>query len=565
MHDDIGLGTDSAQPQGWDRQRWSRMETATLLAAYEASAGTNGERARADDQGVPRSTVRYWESRRDEQLAGDAGAAAFFNSPGGTAALHRVVMAAMLVMMFVGPCGVRLVQLFLRLSGLSRYVASSVGSLHKLSKQVEEQVLAFEDEERPRLAAQMAPKSITGCLDETFHPDICLVAMEPVSGFVLLEKYSDKRDAAHWDTAVTDALRGLPVEMVQATSDEARGIIHMVTESLEAHHSPDVFHVQHEVTKATSAPLAAAVRAKLGAVQEASERVSACREAQRVYAEQRRGPGRPPDLDGALAKATDAQHDAGAALADAMANQEQMREVNRGISQAYHPFDLDTGQARSGAALEKRLLEFFRKARQVVVAAGLPERCEKAVAKAGRVVDAMVDTHNFFHRVVVEEVTALHLPATVHEPVLALLIPALYLQRAARKASTAAVRREIEAVATRLMTALQATAWAALDATTGAAILKTAQDCADLFQRSSSCVEGRNGQLALHHHALHRLTAGKLRALTIIHNYFLRRPDGSTAAQRFFGAPHKDLFDWLVFHVSPPPRPVMSTTQSYDA
>lgn len=31
-------------------------------------------------------------------------------------------------------------------------------------------------------------------------------------------------------------------------------------------------------------------------------------------------------------------------------------------------------------------------------------------------------------------------------------------------------------------------------------IEKVAQECAELFQRSSSCVEGRNGQLALRHH-----------------------------------------------------------------
>ena len=34
---------------------------------------------------------------------------------------------------------------------------------------------------------------------------------------------------------------------------------------------------------------------------------------------------------------------------------------------------------------------------------------------------------------------------------------------------------------------------------------KAARHCAQLFQRSSSCVEGRNAQLALRHHGIHRL------------------------------------------------------------
>ena len=36
-------------------------------------------------------------------------------------------------------------------------------------------------------------------------------------------------------------------------------------------------------------------------------------------------------------------------------------------------------------------------------------------------------------------------------------------------------------------------------------ILKIALECRQLFQRSSSCVEGRNGQLSLRHHSLHRI------------------------------------------------------------
>jgi len=79
---------------------------------------------------------------------------------------------------------------------------------------------------------------------------------------------------------------------------------------------------------------------------------------------------------------------------------------------------------------------------------------------------------------------------------------------------------------------------------------------ADLFQRSSSCVEGRNGQLSLYHHGCHRLRGRKLPALTAIHNYHIRRPDGTTAAERFFGRGHPLLFELVLARVSrlPPPR-----------
>jgi len=89
-----------------------------------------------------------------------------------------------------------------------------------------------------------------------------------------------------------------------------------------------------------------------------------------------------------------------------------------------------------------------------------------------------------------------------------------------------------------------------------------AQQAADLFQRSSSCVEGRNGQLALRHHSLHRLSNGKLAALAVVHNYYVTRSDGTTAAERFFGSKPADLFGWLVDHLEVPARPAAKRSKA---
>jgi hypothetical protein len=85
--------------------------------------------------------------------------------------------------------------------------------------------------------------------------------------------------------------------------------------------------------------------------------------------------------------------------------------------------------------------------------------------------------------------------------------------------------------------------------------IKKRQELAETFQRSSSCVEGRNGALSLNHHRFHRLNARTLKALTIVHNFDVRRSDGTTAAERFFEAKHANLFDSLVANVRIPGRP----------
>ena len=75
------------------------------------------------------------------------------------------------------------------------------------------------------------------------------------------------------------------------------------------------------------------------------------------------------------------------------------------------------------------------------------------------------------------------------------------------------------------------------------------------FHRSSSAVEGRNGCLAQMYHCGRGLTQKRLAALTVIHNFGLKRTDGTTAAERFFGAQFPDLFEWLMEQMGPLPLP----------
>lgn len=75
------------------------------------------------------------------------------------------------------------------------------------------------------------------------------------------------------------------------------------------------------------------------------------------------------------------------------------------------------------------------------------------------------------------------------------------------------------------------------------------------FQRTSSAVEGRNGYLSGLHHANRGFTEETLKVLTIIHNFDLKRDDGTTAAQRLFGKPFPDLFESVVLNMGELPRP----------
>lgn len=74
------------------------------------------------------------------------------------------------------------------------------------------------------------------------------------------------------------------------------------------------------------------------------------------------------------------------------------------------------------------------------------------------------------------------------------------------------------------------------------------------FQRTSS-VEGLIGYLSRLHQANRGFNEQTLNVLTIIHNFDLKRDDGTTAVQRLFDKPFPDLFVSVVLNMGELPRP----------
>jgi hypothetical protein len=544
-------------PQNAKQPRWDRTRTTAEVVEFEAARERAvSQREFAQERGVPRSTLQHWLARK-AGIDAEPELIAFFESPVGLAFLHRLVIAAHLVFTQVGPCGLRLICQFLELSKLDCFVAASYGSQQQVGQKMEAEIGAFGAQERSLLAVGMGPKKISVCEDETFHPETCLVAIEPVSGFILVEKYAAARDAKTWDEALKQATRGLEVEVVQSCSDEAQGILRHVREGLGAHHSPDLFHVQQELHKATSLQLQSQVTKASQEVEQVEKRKQEIEEESRDYQSGPPRRGFPPDFPKQIAGAEEVCQEARLEQAAAVAAGERVREAIRGMSEDYHPYELSSGRQIEAPEVEKRLAERFQEIDRVVEEARLSENSRKRVEKARRVIEGFVATIAFFHLCVQMWLSELQLPAEIEVAVLKELIPALYLQRAARKLPTAEECAKVAAVSQPMLERIRGPAGALgkLPVEERAKVERVAEAAADLFQRSSSCVEGRNGQLALRHHSLHRLSDGKLAALTVIHNYYLTRSDGRTAAERFFGAKPRDLFEWLLDHLGVPVRP----------
>ena len=211
------------------------------------------------------------------------------------------------------------------------------------------------------------------------------------------------------------------MKIVQSTSDEGKGIVHHVEKDLGAHHSPDVFHVENEIVKGTSAPLASKTKRASEAHEKATEKVNRSIKEKEAYFINKRCPGRPPDFDKPIEEARDKENDPRQCLQKAEEHQKQMKDAIKGISEAYHPFALDTGRMKRSEEVSTSLNKCFSEIEDVASSAELSEVSFKRIKKAKKVVVDMVATIVFYFLAIRAKVEALSLAPEVEGQFLRIL------------------------------------------------------------------------------------------------------------------------------------------------
>ena len=542
---DVAIGKD----------KWERADAAKLVSDFETWNQTISQRDFAEMADVPRSTLRYWLARKNSIDAHPV-LIEFFENPVGIAFLHRLVTAAHFSFTKDGTASIHNVSNFLEESGLSAFVASSYSSQRRVSKQLDDNIIQFGKIENERLGQQMPGKKITLCEDETFHPEICLVAIEPVSNFILVEKYAMDRKTKTWDEAVCDGLENLPVEVIQVASDEGRSLISHALKGLKVHHSPDCFHVIYEIGRGTCGALMSKIR------KAEKEHENAIKQALKIENEkekfdgaEKRPRGRRPHFEERIEQAKQKEQQAKEDLDQARLNQETVRNAKAEIGRVYHPYDLKTGKRQDSDTVSELLSDCFDEIHKATI--DLSDRCKDRVNKAQRVVGGMVATIAFFFQMIDIYLDNIQLSDRDKYLMHNYLIPGHYLKLAAskerdidRKADLFEKAKELLSIIDELENLGEVSFDCKIEQ-----LEKAARDCAQIFQRSSSCVEGRNAQLALRHQGIHQLSNRHLQALTVMHNYYIRRRDGTTAAERLFEAKPNDLFEFLLDRMNYPARP----------
>ena len=490
----------------------------------------------ADFLEVPNSTMQSWRSYKSHPQL-DLEVFEFFSTLAGKEFLQLITMSAYQVIHF-GSGGIRGLQEFLKLSNLDLFVANSYGALQEFSVRCEQYIVGFGEDQEKKLAQKMKRKKITAGLDEMFrgrHP--CLVAIEVVSGFILLEKFTEDRKAETWTKELKPRLEEMNVELAQVVSDLCGGIRSSAKE-LGAKHIPELFHSQYEISKATAAPLSAQEREFEKAVVEADVKVKKAILKEGVNSQKTQ-------------EALETYNLRKFGLEKRKERNQKVKVAKKELGRIHHPIDMSTGKLQTADEMKVKFDEQLNIIDEVVKEACLSQSCAKRIEKAKRAFDGIIDYLKHFFIVYAAFVTELKLIKEEEFFFNEIIFPLCYLRMIWKRLS----KKDKEGYK-QLKEDLEAKLRSRpFSEEFKNELMRRGQECAEIFQRSSSCVEGRNGMLSLYYHRFHRLNERSIKALTTVHNFHTCRSDGTTAAERFFGSKHESLFESMLANVRIPGSP----------
>lgn len=527
----------------------AQPEVSSKIIAFQVISEENKDKSEREITkllNIPNSTMQTWRKDGTKEDAGTNEVARFFKTAEGSTLLHRIVIA----IMYNNKCGlsgIPGVQQCLRNAGLSTYIASSTGALHEFWERCEDCILDFGKHPEGELAKGMKERKITVLLDEMFRKGMpCLVAIEAISNFILFEKFTEDRTAETWKKELDYAVKDLPVTIGQVGSDLC-GALRSVTKLYEASHSPDLFHGQYEISKATGGALSSQERAAKKAFSEAEEDLQKL--INKPVRIERKGKKAQQE---AQEKAKRKRDRLKIEYEEKKERREKTQEAKRTLGKIYHPIDLETGKVQKAETVEEKFAEQFEIIKENAEQAGLSQSCHDRIEKAERAFALMIQFLKQFFLVLTGMILDMQLTSEQESFFREVIFPLSYLNMIWKRLS----KKDKERLSQMLQSLQEKLKDGAFAEEYKEALMRRGKEIAETFQRSTSSVEGRNGGLSLIMHRFHHLGEKTLKVLGIVHNFGTRRKeDASTAAERFFGAKHGDLFEYLIEKVRIPGRP----------
>lgn len=459
----------------------------------------------------------------------------FWETEAGREWLRLLVFAVIYEFGIKGGIGSDSLSSFFHRLRLKEQFGCSASALRTLEVRLREVIISYEQVQR---SSCQVTQRIGICVggDETFYDLPILVAIELSSGFIFSESICENRTYETWWQQVSGWFNPEQWDCRYFVSDEAKALVKLALSGLGCPSLPDVFHLLYALSKSMGSAIARKqmqLQKQHNALQQKLKATSSAQKVTEVEAQITALQAQQQTLE--------TEH------------QDYQQSIHK-LSQSIHPFDIETCEPKMGLELSETLKAPLATLKGLSQSHA-PHKSQDAMERWHKQIPDLSGTLHAWWQWTIQTLTAQTQDSDTQDWVLTVLLPWVYWHQQSQKT------RQPQLKAGYLQAAQKAEV--ALLAHPFTQSLRQSQQqqwidwaiwmCAK-FQRTSSAVEGRNGYLSRLHHASRGFTEQSLKVLTIIHNFDLKREDGSTAAQRLFDRPFPDLFEWAVQNMSDLPR-----------
>lgn len=410
---------------------------------------------------------------------------------------------------------------------IDTHVGVSASSLRQLKRQMRDAIIAYEVDQQ----AHCHPKEGQGiCVsgDETFFGLPILVMVELASGFIFTEVECPNRTYGTWKTQIESwwTRRGWQCHFM--VSDGAAALIKLAVSGLGCVSVADLFHA----LRALGQPFGSAIGRHISQLNKQAKAVQ--QQLLNVRRETKR-----QQLQQSMVEIEAQQHTVTKA-------QTTYHQALHRITKTIHPFSIQTLEWQLFDELSTQLKEPLAQMAALAETYG-GQKATKAINTFEQQIPSMAQGIHAWWRWVSEALPATTSDLDVQEWVLMRLLPWVYWQQQTDKTRHPELKADYHQAAQKAYSQLAHHPMTLqMDPQQGQQWVEWAQWMCAKYQRTSSAVEGRNGYLSRLHHTGRGFSQQTLKVLTILHNFDLKRADGTTAAQRLFGHAFPDVFEWVV-------------------
>lgn len=423
---------------------------------------------------------------------------------------------------------------------LETHVASSPSALRDFKRRVNQAVIDY-GETQAKHCQPTEGQGICVGADETFFGFPLLVLVELASGFIFIETECENRTYTTWVKQLEQWWHRHHWHCHYLVSDGARALIKLALSGLGCVSVADLFHA----LRALGRPIGSALGRQFAQLKKHHDKLQ--QQLRQTH-------------DETKVQALQSQIETSAEAQKRLEqDQRTYHDTLERISQSIHPFTIDTQQWQLGKMLSTQLECPLKSLSKLAQSYG-GDKAQKAIDSFASQISSFTEGIEVWRQWVKVALQTETPDEGIQNWVLMALLPWVYWSAQVDKTRKPTLKYDYQQAASCAYDLLlEHPLTLQLEVTELERWVHWCQEFCAKYQRTSSAVEGRNGYLSKLHHAGRGFSDQSLKALTVIHNFDLKRPDGTTAAQRLLGHPFPDVFESILEHIGDLPMPRKSS------